>query len=78
MAWRPKYTEEERAIRHWMRYGEYPPPPRRFRKQAWDGAELGQADKIVIPRDFLRSEDRRWLLWLGIGFLAGYLVGRLT
>ena len=33
---------------------------------------------IRVPRDFLRSEDRGWLLWLGIGFLAGYLVAKST
>jgi len=59
----PKYTEEERAQRHWERYGEYPPPPRRYRKQAWDG--LGQAES---------KGECNELLWAGLGLLAGWLI----
>lgn len=31
-----RYTEGERLIRHLQKYGEYPPPPRQYRKQQTD------------------------------------------
>jgi len=58
----PKYSEEERAQRHWERYREYPPPPRRYRKQAWDGLESAEEGKC------------NELLWAGMGFLLGWLI----
>jgi len=78
MMWRPRYTEEERAMRHWMRYGEYPPPPRRFRKRAWDGVEFGQAEETVPPPTPTAEPPRcNHALWFGIGLLAGwFLFGR--